>query len=184
MANGQPILLGGVNFATSPTGLAATAITGSNKQAFSAYGPAAGIGLFGTALPLGPNLLSDDIGVFGKAQTIGVFGQADGGIVEDNGAILLASAGVAGVSGTNGVGVHGSSTAGFGVLGQDSTGIGVQGNSTSGFGVVGQSANATGVSGRSIGSIGVAGSAQTAQGVFGTSVSSAGVAGKSTSGSG
>lgn len=185
MANGQPVIQGGVNVATSPTGLAATGITGTNKQAFSAYGPRAGIGLFGTALPLGPNLLSDDTGVFGRAQTTGVFGQSDGGIVEDgNGNILFAGSGVAGVSGTAGVGVHGSSTAGFGVLGQDPSGAGVQGVSSTGNGVVGQSATGAGVSGRSSNSIGVAGNAQAAQGVFGTSVSSAGVAGVSGSGSG
>ena len=71
MANGQPVIQGGVNVASSPTTLAATAITGTNKQAFSAYGPRAGIGLFGTALPLGPNLLSDDTGVFGRADARG-----------------------------------------------------------------------------------------------------------------
>jgi hypothetical protein len=185
MANGQPLIQGGVNVASANTTIAAPTITASNKTAFSAFGPAAGVGLFGTAAPLGPNLLSDDVGVIGQAQTTGVLGSSGGGLVEDgNGNILFASAGVAGVSGNSGVGVHGSATAGFGVLGQDASGIGVQGTSVSGLGVVGESATAAGVTGRSGASIGVSGEAQTAQGVFGKSTSSAGVAGTSSSGSG
>ncbi len=185
MSNGQPVLQGGANVASAPTILAAPTITGVNKTAFSAFGPKAGVGLFGTAAALGPNLLSDDTGVIGQAQTTGVFGSSGGGLVDDGaGNILLASAGVAGLSGNNGVGVHGSASAGFGVLGQDASGIGVQGKSTTGLGVVGESDGAAGVTGRSANSIGVAGTAKTAQGVFGTSVSSAGVAGLSSSGSG
>jgi len=185
MANGQPLIQGGVNVASLNTTIAAPAIAANNKTAFSAFGPAAGVGLFGTAAPLGPNLLSDDTGVIGQAQTTGVLGTSSGGLVEDgNGKIILASAGVAGVTGNFGVGVHGSATAGFGVLGQDTSGIGVQGTSVSGLGVVGESATAAGVTGRSDASIGVSGEARTAQGVFGKSISSAGVAGTSSSGSG
>ena len=184
MANNQPLMQGGSNIASLPTTIAMPTVAGgSNRQAFNAFGPPAGIGLFGTASPLGPNLLADDTGVVGTAQTTGVFGRAAGGILsDDNGNIILASAGVAGVCGPNGVGVHGSSSAGFGVLGQDKSGVGVQGASDSGAGVVGQSTNGVGVTGS--GWIGVAGTSQSAQGVFGTSVSSAGVAGKSTTGSG
>ena len=185
MANGQPVIQGGVNVASAPTALAATTITGNNKTTFSAYGGKAGVGLYGTALPLGPNLLSSDTGVIGAAPTTGVLGVSDGGVVDDgNGNIVVAGAGVAGVSGTGGVGVHGTCSAGFGVLGQDATGIGVQGKSVAGLGVVGDSVSAAGVTGRSSTSVGVAGEGKTAQGVLGKSVSSAGVAGTSASGSG
>ncbi len=185
MANGQPVIQGGVNVASAPTALGATTITGSNRTAFSAYGSKAGVGLYGTALPLGPNLLAADTGVIGAAQTTGVMGVSNGGLVDDgNGNILIAGAGVAGVSGSGGVGVHGTCSAGFGVLGQDASGVGVQGKSASGLGVVGESVSAAGVTGRSGSSIGVAGEATRAQGVFGKSVSSAGVAGTSSSGSG
>ena len=185
MANGQPLIQGGVNVASANTTMAAPLVTGTNKTAFSAFGPANGTGLLGIASPLGPNLLGDDTGVIGSSQTTGVFGSSSGGILDDgNGNIVLASAGVAGVSGNSGVGVHGSATAGFGVLGQDASGVAVQGKSSSGLGVVGESVSAAGVTGRSATSIGVSGEAKTAQGVFGKSVSSAGVAGTSTSGSG
>ena len=42
MANGQPVIQGGVNVASAPTALAATTITGNNKTTFSAYGGKAG----------------------------------------------------------------------------------------------------------------------------------------------
>ena len=185
MANGQPVIQGGVNVATSPTALAATAITGTNRTTFSAYAGRAGTGLYGTAEPLGPGLLGSDTGVIGASRTTGVLGIADGGWIDDGaGNILLAAAGVAGLGRVAGVGVHGSASGGFGVLGQDTSGIGVQGKSASGLGVVGESTSAAGVTGRSASSIGVAGEATTAQGVFGKSVSSAGVAGTSQSGSG
>jgi hypothetical protein len=185
MANGQPFTLGGVNTATLPTSVVTTTISsGSNRTALIGWGPPAGTGVYGTAMPRGPNLLSDDVGVFGFAQTTGVLGKGSGGMItESDGSIVIASAGVAGVC-PQGIGVHGSSSAGFGVLGQDTNGTGVLGSATSGTGVVGQSVTGAGVSGRSGSSPGVSGSSQTAQGVFGTSVSSAGVVGLSTTGTG
>src|SRR5215831_15930139 len=99
MANGQPLIQGGVNVASANTTIAAPTTTGSNPTAFSAFGPKAGVGLFGSAAPFGPNTLSDDTGVVGQAQTTGVFGFSSGGFVDDgNGNILLANAGVAGLS--------------------------------------------------------------------------------------
>jgi len=185
MANGQPIIQGGANVASAPTGLGLTGATGPNRTAFSAYGDRDGTGLYGTALPIGPGLLGGDTGVIGASRTTGVLGVADGGWIDDGaGNILLAAAGVAGLGRVAGVGVHGSASGGFGVLGQDASGIGVQGKSATGLGVVGESTSAAGVTGRSGSSIGVAGEASTAQGVFGKSVSSAGVAGTSQSGSG
>ncbi len=182
MANGQPLIQGTFNSASITTALVATAIPGGNQAAaFIGFGPKAGVGLLGRALPLGPNLLSSEVGVVGMAQTTGVFGQSDGGMVEENGTILLASAGVAGRSGSGGVGVHGASSAGFGVLGQDPVGVGVQGKSATGAGVAGDSTSGAGVSGRSATSIGVRGESNTSQGVYGRSASSAGVAGISTS---
>jgi len=185
MANGQPFTLGGVNFATLPTSVVTSTISsGSNKTALIGWGPPAGTGVYGTAIPLGPNLLSDDVGVFGFAQTTGVLGKGSGGVVtESDGSIVIASAGVAGVC-PQGIGVHGSSSAGFGVLGQDTNGTGVLGSAASGTGVVGQSVSGAGVSGKSSSSPGVTGNSQSAQGVFGTSVSSAGVVGLSTTGTG
>lgn len=185
MANGQPFKLGGVNFATLPTSVVTTTISsGSNRTALVGWGPPAGTGVYGTAMPLGPNLLSDDVGVFGYAQTTGVLGQAAGGmVIESDGSIVIASTGVVGIS-PQGIGVHGSSTAGFGVLGQDTSGTGVLGSAISGTGVNGQSTSGVGVSGKSTSSPGVTGNSQTAQGVFGTSVASAGVVGLSTSGTG
>jgi hypothetical protein len=182
MANGQPLIQGTFNSASLTTSLVSTTIPGGNQApALVAFGPKAGVGLLGRALPAGPNLLSSEVGVVGVAQTTGVFGQSDGGIVEENGTILLASAGVAGRSGSGGVGVHGAASAGFGVLGQDPGGVGVQGKSASGAGVAGDSTSGAGVSGRSATSTGVRGESNTSQGVFGRSVSSAGVAGISTS---
>ena len=182
MANGQPLILGTFNSASATTSLVATAITGSaNQAALIGFGPKAGIGLLGRALPLGPNLLSSETGVVGAAPTTGVFGQSDGGIVEDeNGNILVASTGVAGRSGNHGVGVHGVASAGFGVLGQDASGTGVLGKSASGTGVSGVSTSGAGVSGHSPASVGVRGESTTSQGVLGRSTSSAGVAGIST----
>ncbi len=182
MANGQPLIQGSFNSASATTSLVSTTIPGSSQAAFIAFGPKAGFGVLGRALPLGPNLLSSETGVVGVAQTTGVFGQSNGGIVQDeNGNILLASAGVAGRSGQNGVGVHGASSAGFGVLGQDPSGVGVQGKSASGAGVAGESTSGAGVSGRSAASLGVRGESNTSQGVLGRSASSAGVAGISVS---
>lgn len=181
MANGQPLIQGTFNSASITTALVATAIPGGNQAAFVGFGPKAGVGLLGRALPLGPRLLSSETGVVGVAQTTGVFGQSDGGMLEENGTILIASAGVAGRSGSGGVGVHGASSAGFGVLGQDPGGVGVQGKSASGAGVAGDSTSGAGVSGRSATSIGVRGESNTSQGVYGRSASSAGVAGISAS---
>lgn len=182
MANGQPLIQGMFNSATAPTSLVSTTGPGgANQTAFIAFGPKAGVGVLGRALPLGPNLLSSEVGVVGVAQTTGVFGQSDGGIVEEGGIILLASAGVAGRSGSGGVGVHGAASAGFGVLGQDPGGVGVQGKAASGTGVAGDSTSGAGVSGRSASSIGVRGESNTSQGVYGRSASSAGVAGISVS---
>ena len=185
MANGQPFTLGGVNFATLPTSVVASTISsGSNRTALIGWGPPSGTGVYGTATAATPNALSGDVGVLGYAQTTGVLGQAAGGIISDSdGSILVASAGVAGIS-PQGIGVHGSSSAGFGVLGQDNSGTGVLGSATSGTGVGGQSTGGVGVSGKSTSSPGVTGNSQTAQGVFGTSVASAGVVGLSTSGTG
>jgi len=185
MANGQPLVQGGSNVCSAPTALAAVTITGNNRQTFSAYASPDGTGVFGTALPIGPGLWGgNDTGVFGSATTTGVFGQADGGVLDLGGGQLLVSAGVAGVTTNGGAGVQGRSDGGFGVLGQDATGVGVQGGSTAGTGVAGRSANGIGVSGESTNSIGVAGNGQTAQGVFGTSVSSAGTVGLSSTGTG
>lgn len=182
MANGQPLIQGTFNSASITTALVATAIPGGNQAAaFVGFGPKAGVGLLGRALPLGPRLLGSETGVVGVAQTTGVFGQSDGGMLEENGTILIASAGVAGRSGAGGVGVHGASSAGFGVLGQDAGGVGVLGKSAAGAGVAGESTSGAGVSGRSATSIGVRGESNTSQGVYGRSASSAGVAGISVS---
>ncbi|MBL8344570.1 MAG: hypothetical protein JNN03_03945 [Rubrivivax sp.] len=182
MANGQPLILGTFNTASLTTSLSASTIAGANKTALIAFGPKAGVGLLGRALALGPNLLSSEIGVAGDAQTTGVFGQSGGGIVlDDSGNVLIAGAGVAGRSGSGGVGVHGACSAGFGVLGQDPSGAGVMGKSVSGAGVAGESNTGPGVSGRSSAQPGVRGESGTSQGAYGKSVSSAGVAGISTS---
>src|SRR5262245_53674447 len=119
MANGQPLILGTLNTATTTTSLFATAIPGANASAVFAFGPKAGVGVLGRALAIGPNLLGSEIGVAGDAPTTGVFGQSAGGMLVEDGNVLIAGAGVVGRSGNNGVGVHGASSAGFGVLGQD-----------------------------------------------------------------
>lgn len=182
MPTGQPLILGTFNTANLTTSLSATAIPGASQAAFIAFGPKAGVGLVGRALPLGPNLLGSEIGVAGDAQTTGVFGQSAGGmLLGDDGQVIIAGAGVAGRSGSNGIGVHGASSAGFGVLGQDASGTGVMGKSASGAGVAGESSSGPGVSGRSGAQPGVRGESTTSQGAYGKSVSSAGVAGISTS---
>lgn len=178
MANGQPLVLGTFNTATLTTSLSATGITGSaNQAALIAFGPKAGAGLVGRAQAMGPNLLSSEVGVAGDAQTTGVFGQSGGGMLVEDGNILIAATGVVGRSGSNGIGVHGASSAGIGVLGQDPSGVGVQGKSVSGPGVAGESQSAPGVSGRSPVQPGVRGESISSQGVYGKSASSAGVAG-------
>lgn len=181
MPNGQPLVLGMFNTATLRTSLSATAIPGANQAAFAAVGPKAGVGLLGRALAIGPNLLGGEVGVAGEAQTTGVFGQSAGGMLVEDGTVLIAGAGVAGRSGSNGVGVHGAASAGFGVLGQDASGIGVMGKAVSGIGVRGESNGGPGVSGHSPAQPGVRGESTTSQGVYGKSASSAGVAGISTS---
>jgi hypothetical protein len=184
MANGQPVLQGGSNICTAPTALAATTITGGNKQTFNAFASPGGVGLYGTALPIGTSLYGPDTGVAGRAYSTGVFGQAEAGVQDTGGGRIATGAGVAGVAPNGGAGVHGSATDGFGVLGQDAGGVGVQGVSVGGAGVAGRSESGVGVAGESAASIGVTGNGQTAQGVFGTSVSSAGTVGLSTSGTG
>ena len=184
MANGQPVIQGGSNICTAPTTLAATTITVTNKQTFSAYASPGGIGVYGTAPPLGANLYGDDVGVAGRAYSTGVLGQADAGLIDLGNGNFETGAGVAGVASNGGAGVHGRSSNGFGVLGQDGNGVGVQGISAGGTGLAGKSQSGIGVAGESEASIGVAGNGQTAQGVFGTSVSSAGAVGLSASGTG
>jgi hypothetical protein len=184
MANGQPVIQGGSNICTAPTALAATTIAGTNKQTFNAFASPGGVGLYGTALPLGANLFGADIGVAGRAFSTGVFGQAEAGVQDTGGGPIAAGAGVAGVAPNGGAGVHGGSSNGFGVLGQDAGGVGVQGVAVGGTGVAGTSESGAGVAGASAASIGVIGNGRTAQGVFGTSESSAGTVGLSTSGTG
>lgn len=182
MANGQPLIAGSFNTATLQTSLSATGIPGGNKSALVVFGPKTGAGVVGRALGFGPGLLSSEVGVAGDSPTLGVFGQAGAGRVDDDqGNVLIAATGVAGRAGNFGIGVHGGASAGFGVLGQDPSGFGVQGKSVSGTGVAGDSQSGPGVSGRSQAQPGVRGESSTSQGVFGRSASSAGVAGVSTS---
>jgi hypothetical protein len=87
-------------------------------------------------------------------------------------------------SATNGTGVRGESSSGYGVLGTSGSASGVRGFSDSGYGVFGQSASSSGVRGLSSDDSGVYGNSTNGVGVQGFSASNYGVLGESTSASG
>lgn len=179
---------GGDNIATliirrigQPAGDAALIASSANDGKAGIIGNAArnGVGVRGTAQPIGSNLLSSDVGVWGESFSTGVFGRGHGGMIkESDGRLIASGTGVAGQC-ASGVGVHGAATSGYGVIGQSVTGAGVTGKSTAASGVAGESQTDVGVQGVSNTRAGVAGKSQNGSGVQGQSTQGIGVHGRS-----
>jgi hypothetical protein len=166
------------------TPVATAAIRGDNFSTGNAGGqqvtgvmgvvqtPGGMIGVLGTAVGQ-PNIMWGEIGVMGATNSFGVVGQGFGSVLEEDGQIIVTSAGVIGEC-NDGIGVQGVATTGFGVIGQ----------SNQRAGVTGTSVDAAGVEARSDNFHGLVAVAQGGAGAMGTSTDGPGVAGESSTGYG
>ncbi len=178
-ANGNPVVLGKSNSATTATVVVAGAKSGIVR----------GAALWGDTNAAGAAGLSGTTSGSSAAGVLGTAGSATG---------LSSSVGAAGVWGDSGtgVGVAGTTTSPnsgvYGIQGGPSgvpggysiTGAGVWGDSHDGFGVMGSSYGSDGVRAISRNGVGVAASSITQAGVSASSSSSAGVYATSSSGDG
>lgn len=201
-ADGDPVVLGEVNRATSETRITSDSTSGHALVVRNRRGiPVLGTTTSGDYGLWGINDRDDGIGVrgegwvavAGRCSRPGGVGVSGSGEWEDSTGVLGSGrrAGVAGRSirvGTDeyeGHGVHGESGSATeaGVFGLGRA-VGVHGKSTESVGVRGESTSAAGVRGDSESSMGVRGVSTSGHGVRGESESSIGVRGRSVSGVG
>lgn len=197
-ADGDPLIIGNLNFSSGTTGLLRT--SGSGNVLFDVFTNVQGVdAIHGASLVNGAGLVgtshtgdgvvgvskthfgvrggsAKEAGVHGTSESAsGVLGEGRPG-VQGKGA--ADDAGVVGVAGSDrGTGVRGESDGGTGVFGTVTTGTGVFGRAPLGIGiegeggkqgVLGQSGSGSGVEGTSLSSVGVRGFSNTGVGVRGT----------------
>lgn len=188
-ANGDPLVLGTGNTATSTTSLSTSSadsalqVSNSSGEGIRGQGSGAAHGVVGVSAN-GNGLNGTSTGAAGVAgnSTLspGVYGNSTSSY-----GVLGTSANAPALSGssTNAVGVYGNSAASYGVLGTSSAVAGLAGDAPAAFGVYGNSGSNAGVYGQSQSAAGVSGYSATGRGVQGISGGSgAGVYGHSSGG--